>query len=231
MSFTKRNQKILRELYLPFSVFFFAAAPFCIGNYLTESKDETLQKIGFLLYWCAFVLFFGGGFLWMYLPSLRVRKRIKKLLKHLGIDTHNELAEEHLKLECRFDYPECSDTEYFYVNYLVLYGNDFQKRRLIELMSIKKEHIDYFMNRYNEGKSLERGFWHKNVSYCASDNKEHMIRLCQTLGIEYPIGFDINWCQNIVIDILEKEGLIHFPEELHSPDYRKYKEYIQKAPR
>ena len=59
-----------------------------------------------------------------------------------------------------------------------------------------------------------------------------MIRLCQTLGIEYPTEFDINWCHNIVIDILEKEGLIQFPDELHSPDYRKYREYIQtQAPR
>ena len=66
------------------------------------------------------------------------------------MDTHNELAEEYLKLECRFDYPECSDTEYFYVDYLTLYGTDAQKRRLIELMSKKKEHIVYFTNHYNK---------------------------------------------------------------------------------
>lgn len=221
-----------------FFAIFLIAAPICIGNYLTEeSKDEIIQALGFFMVEGTLTAIVVGLFLWMYLPCLRVRKRTKKLLKHLGLSNHNELSDKYLRLHEATCYIEakCYDTEPLYVDYLTLYGTDVQKRRLIELMTVKSENINNIMNYYNKEKALPLNFFYYGVlgnCYIRDDEDEQKTRLCQILDVKYFSTYDVMWDYHLTLDILEKEGLIQFPEELHSPDYRKYREYIQtQAPR
>ena len=48
--FYKEEPEDFKGVLLTIFAFVFTAAPFCIGNYLTESEDETLQKLGWIMY-------------------------------------------------------------------------------------------------------------------------------------------------------------------------------------
>lgn len=174
------------------------------------------------------------------IPNAKRKKRLKKLFEFLNIEYRDEFskeeivitAQEYLKAKAD-EFVDCYETEQFYIDYITLYGTETQKKRLIELMIIKSDYINDTMNQYNKKKVLLKGFFLYSVSgnyYTVDDRNNQKARLCQTLGVKYFSAHDVHWDYHLTLDILEKEGLIHFPEELHSPDYRKYREYIQ-APR
>lgn len=140
----------------------------------------------------------------------------------LGKDIFAEEALMYLKVKDHM-LRDSYETEQFYVNFIAEAGSIEQKKRLSELMLVKEE-----SQKKITPHSLKKDFWIAE-KYSVKDEDTKRISLCRELGIRY-IPSRISWKFNIPLDILEKEDLINFPDELHSPNYRKYKEYIQAAP-